>query len=101
MTPSTTSRPKLTAAWDKTHERVVGGKRPSPPPAVEDQNDAPAPPPPPAPKMERTEFKVLNIRIPKDVHKTLRRISIDTEQSLQSIVIQALAQYAQKRAEEV
>ncbi len=101
MTPSTTSRPKLTTAWDKTHERVVGGKRPSPPAAGEEQNDAPATPPASAPKMERTEFKVLNIRIPKDVHKMLRRISIDTEQSLQSIVIQALAQYAQKRAEEV
>lgn len=99
MTPSTTSRPKLTAAWDKTHERVVGGKRPSPPAGGEDQNDAPATAP--APKTERTQFKVLNIRIPKDVHKTLRRISIETEQSLQSIVIQALAQYAQKRAEEV
>ena len=96
MTPSTTSRPKLTAAWDKTHERVVGGKRPSPP-AGGDQDDAPAT----VRKTERTEFKVLNIRIPKDVHKTLRRISIETEQSLQSIVIQALAQYAQKRAEEV
>ena len=99
MTPSTTSRPKLTAAWDKTHERVVGGKRPSPPAVGEEQNDAPATPPASAPKTEQTEFKVLNIRIPKDVHKMLRRISIDTEQSLQSIVIQALAQYAQKRAE--
>lgn len=100
MTPSTTSRPKLTTAWDKTHERVVGGKRPGPPAAGEEQNDA-ATPPASAPKTERTEFKVLNIRIPKDVHKMLRRISIDTEQSLQSIVVQALAQYAQKRAEEV
>ena len=91
MTPTTsTSRPKLTAAWAKTHERVVGGKRPTPPGTSGSDEDAPL-------KAERTNFKVLNIRIPKDIHKALRRISIEAEDSLQNTVIRALAEYAGTR----
>lgn len=96
MTPSTsTSRPKLTAAWAKTHERVVGGKRPTPPGTSGSDEDAPLTAN--GPKAERTNFKVLNIRIPKDIHKALRRISIEAEDSLQNTVIRALAEYAGTR----
>ena len=92
MTPTSTSRPKLTAAWAKTHERVVGTKRPTSPGTSGSDDDAPLTAP--APKVERTNFKVLNIRIPKDIHKALRRISIDADESLQNTVIRALAEYA-------
>ena len=95
MTPTSTSRPKLTAAWDKTHERVVGAKRPTPPGTSGSDEDAPSTAA--ATKAERTNFKVLNIRIPKDIHKALRRISIDADESLQNTVIRALAEYAGTR----
>ena len=54
----------------------------------------------PAAKAERTNFKVLNIRIPKDIHKALRRISIDADQNLQNTVIRALAEDAGSRRAE-
>ena len=98
MTPSSNTQPGLTAAWAKTHERVVGKKRPGQPDA--NPSGAGEPPADPGPKPERTNFKVLNIRIPRDVHKTLRRISIETEESLQNTVIRALSEYAAARSTE-
>ncbi|MCY4508137.1 MAG: hypothetical protein OXG35_14445 [Acidobacteria bacterium] len=93
MTPTTTTKPKLTAAWDKTHEPVVRDSRSKAASAAGTALEG-SPVPGPAPKAERTDFKVLNMRIPKNIHKILRRISIETEDSLQNTAIRALSEYA-------
>ena len=45
-------------------------------------------------------FKHLNLRIPSDVHKTLRKISIDDDKSLKAVVIEALTRYAAAHGKE-
>lgn len=97
MSPtSTPKRQNLAAAWGKTHERVVGGQRPAPPePAA-----LPAPGPAPRPASPPGGFKHLNLRIPSDVHKNLRKISIDDDKSLKAVVIEALTRYAAAHGKE-
>ena len=91
MSPtSTPKRQNLAAAWGKTHERVVGRQRPAPPDATALAEPTPAP----GPASPPGSFKHLNLRIPSEVHKSLRKISIDDDKSLKAVVIEALTRYA-------
>ena len=97
MTSPSPRRTGLAGAWSDTHRRVVGNQRPEPPA--------------PAGKAEATQakaaprtangrnWKYLSARLPADVHKTLRRLSVEKEISLQDMVIEALRAYVEQRKE--
>ena len=95
MTPTPSRRAGLASAWSETHRRVVGSQRPAPPD--------------PAGKAEATEtkaaasatsgrnWKYLSTRLPADVHKRLRRLSVEKDVSLQDMVVEALRVYVQEQ----
>ena len=97
MTPTPSRRAGLASAWSETHRRVVGSQRPAPPD--------------PAGKAEAAEaraaasatsgrnWKYLSARLPADVHKTLRRLSVEKDVSLQDMVVEALRVYVQEQKE--
>ncbi len=97
MTPTEPRRAGLASAWSKTHSRVVGGQRPAPPgPAGEPEAaDVPAEP---AARNSRN-WKYLSARLPADVHKTLRRLSVEKDLSLQQMVVAALRAYVEQQKE--
>ena len=97
MTPTPSGRTGLASAWSQTHRRVVGGQRPAPPdPAGE--AEAAEPPAAPAAANGRS-WKYLSARLPADVHKTLRRLSVDKDISLQDMVVEALRAYVDQQKE--
>ena len=101
MTPATTSgRTSLANAWTETHKRVVGKDRPAPPgntPATEPQRQKAPQPKKHAAPSAATDFKFLNVRVPSEIHKTIRKLSVEDDKSLQTIVIEALTAYATSR----
>ena len=87
-------------AWTATHERVVGKNRPAPPgntPATEPQRPKAPQPKKHAAPSAATDFKFLNVRVPRKIHKTIRKLSVEDDKSLQTIVIEALTAYATSR----
>ena len=97
MTPTPSRRAGLASVWSETHRRVVGSQRPAPPD--------------PAGKAEAAEaraaasatsgrnWKYLSARLPADVHKTLRRLSVENDISLQDMVVEALRAYVEQQKE--
>ena len=97
MTPAAPRRTGLASAWSETHRRVVGSQRPAPPdPAGEseapDTRTAPV-------TADGRNWKYLSARLPADVHKTLRRLSVEKEISLQAMVVEALRAYVEQQKE--
>ena len=97
MTPAAPRRAGLASAWSQTHRRVVGGQRPTPPGTAEkaqapDTRTAPA-------AADARNWKYLSARLPADVHKTLRRLSVEKEISLQAMVVEALSAYVEQQKE--
>ena len=95
MTPTPRQRTGLASAWSQTHRRVVGGERPAPPdpPGKAEAAEARAAPA----AATRRNWKYLSARLPADVHKTLRRLSVEKEISLQDMVVEALRVYVQQK----
>ena len=95
MTP-TPRRTGLASAWSETHRRVVGGQRPAPPgpaePEAAETRAAPA-------ATNGRSWKYLSARLPADVHKTLRRLSVEKDVSLQDMVVEALRAYVAQQKE--
>jgi len=87
MTPTPWQRTGLASAWSKTHSRVVGGQRPADPPGEAETAEAPAEPVAP----NGRTWKYLSTRLPADVHKTLRRLSVEKDVSLQEMVGRGVA----------
>lgn len=97
MTPTPPRRAGLASAWSQTHRRVVGGQRPEPPdPAGEAE---PAEAPLAVSAASGRSWKYLSARLPADVHKTLRRLSVEKEISLQAMVVEALRAYVEQQKE--
>ena len=44
-------------------------------------------------------WKYLSARLPADVHKTLRRLSVEKDVSLQEMVVDALRAYVEQQKE--
>ena len=44
-------------------------------------------------------WKYLSARLPADVHKTLRRLSVEKDVSLQEMVVEALRAYVEQQKE--
>ena len=95
----------LADAFAKTHERVVGRDRPTPPggtspelmnPRRKPAGSAAAAAKPAAPR-PGGRYRYVNTRLPADVHKTLRKICIDNDVSLQELVTEALTEYARSK----
>ena len=95
----------LADAFAKTHERIVGRHRPAPPGGTSPELATPRPQPagpsaapakPAAPK-PAGRYRYVNTRLPADVHKTLRKICIDKDVSLQELVTKALTEYARSK----
>ena len=96
----------LADAFAKTHERIVGRDRPSPPggnlsrvggaTAEAGRTGGHAAVKPAAAK-RGGRYRYVNTRLPADVHKTLRKICIDKDVSLQELVTQALTEYARSK----
>ena len=97
MTPTPRQRTGLASAWSETHRRVVGSQRPTPPDPTGKAETAEAQATPAA-KNDRN-WKYLSARLPADVHKTLRRLSVEKEVSLQEMVVEALRVYVQQQKE--
>ena len=97
MTPTPRQRTGLASAWSQTHRRVVGSQRPAPPapPGKAEATEARAAPA----AANRRNWKYLSARLPADVHKTLRRLSVEKEISLQDMVVEALRVYVQQQKE--
>ena len=93
MTP-TPRRTGLASAWSETHRRVVGGQRPSPPGPAEPAETPAAPA-----AANGRSWKYLSARLPADVHKTLRRLSVEKDVSLQDMVVEALRAYVAQQEE--
>lgn len=85
----------LADAFAKTHERIVGRDRPAPPGGTSPELVAPRPKPAAAKPGGR--YRYVNTRLPADVHKTLRKICIDKDVSLQELVTEALTEYARSK----
>ena len=94
MTPAPSRRTGLASAWSQTHRRVVGGQRPAPPAKAEAAETRPAPA-----AANRRNWKYLSARLPADVHKTLRRLSVEKDVSLQDMVVEALRAYVEQQKE--
>ncbi len=95
----------LADAFAKTHQRIVGTGRPAPPGGTSPELVTPRPKPagpavaaakPPAAKPSG-RYRYVNTRLPTDVHKTLRKICIDKDVSLQELVTEALTEYARSK----
>ncbi len=97
MTPTPNRRTGLASAWSQTHRRVVGGQRPAPPDPAGETEAAETPAAPAA--TDGRNWKYLSARLPADVHKTLRRLSVDKEISLQDMVVEALSAYIEQQKE--
>ena len=97
MTPAPRQRAGLASAWSKTHSRVVGGERPAPPNPPGEAEVAGAPAEPAA--RNGRNWKFLSARLPADVHKTLRRLSVEKDVSLQEMVVEALRAYVRGQKE--
>ena len=97
MTPAPQRRTGLASAWSKAHSRVVGGQRPAPPdpPGAAESVGAPAA----HAAASGRNWKYLSARLPADVHKTLRRLSVEKDISLQEMVVQALRAYVGQQKE--
>ncbi|MCY4599343.1 MAG: hypothetical protein OXF27_05430 [Acidobacteria bacterium] len=93
MTPASPRRAGLASAWSETHRRVVDGRRPVPPGPPGEPEAAEA-----APASSRN-WKYLSARLPADVHKTLRRLSVEKDVSLQDMVVEALRAYVEQHKE--
>ena len=96
MTPAPRRRTGLASAWSETHRRVVGDQRPAPPdpPGAAEPAGAMA-----APAATGRNWKYLSARLPADVHKTLRRLSVEKDVSLQEMVVEALRAYVARQRE--
>ena len=94
MTPTPRQRTGLASAWSETHRGVVGSQRPTPPdpPGKAEAAEARAAPA----AATRRNWKYLSARLPADVHKTLRRLSVEKDISLQDMVVEALRVYVQE-----
>ena len=97
MTPTPSQRTGLASAWSETHRRVVGSQRPAPPDPAGKAEATEARAAPAA--ANRRNWKYLSARLPADVHKTLRRLSIEKDVSLQDMVVEALRVYVQQQKE--
>ena len=97
MTPTPRQRTGLASAWSETHRRVVGGQRPAPPDSP-GEAEAADPRAEPAGRNGRS-WKYLSARLPADVHKTLRRLSVEKDVSLQEMVVEALRAYVDQQKE--
>lgn len=97
MTPTPPRRTGLASAWSKTHSRVVGGQRPAPPGPPGEAEAAEARAEPAA--TNGRSWKYLSARLPADVHKTLRRLSVEKDVSLQEMVVEALRAYVEQQKE--
>ncbi len=97
MTTTPPRRTGLASAWSQTHRRVVGDQRPAPPDPPGKAEDAEAPAAPAA--ADGRNWKYLSARLPADVHKTLRRLSVEKEISLQAMVVEALRAYVEQHEE--
>ena len=97
MTPTPKQRTGLASAWSETHRRVVGSQRPAPPDPAGKAEATEARAAPAA--ANRRNWKYLSARLPADVHKTLRRLSIEKDVSLQDMVVEALRVYVQQQKE--
>ncbi len=97
MTPTPRQRTGLASAWSKTHSRVVGGQRPAPPdpPGSAEVAETPAV----SAAANGRNWKYLSARLPADVHKTLRRLSVEKDVSLQDMVVEALRAYVRQQKE--
>ena len=98
MTPTPRRRTGLASAWSDTHRRVVGDQRPEPPKPSGGKAEVGAAGAAPAAANGRN-WKYLSARLPADVHKTLRRLSVEKEISLQDMVVEALRAYVERRKE--
>ena len=95
----------LADAFAKTHERIVGRDRPAPPGGTSPELVTPGPNPagPQAAAAKRAapkpgvRYRYVNTRLPADIHKTLRKICIDKDVSLQELVTEALTEYARSK----
>lgn len=95
----------LADAFAKTHKRIVGRDRPAPPGSTSPELVAPRPKPAgpaagaakPAAAKPGGRYRYVNTRLPGDVHKTLRKICIDKDVSLQELVTEALTEYARSK----
>ena len=94
MTPTPPRRTGLASAWSKTHSRVVGGQRPAPPGEAEPAEARAEPT-----ARNGRNWKYLSARLPADVHKTLRRLSVEKDVSLQEMVVEALRAYVEQQKE--
>ena len=97
MTPTPRQRTGLASASSETHRRVLGCERPTPPEPPGQAEAAEARAAPPA--ASRRNWKYLSARLPADVHKTLRRLSVEKDTSLQDMVVEALRVYVQEQKE--
>ena len=97
MTPTPSRRAGLASAWPETHRRVVGGQRPAPPDPAGEAEAAETRAAPAA--ADGRNWKYLSARLPADVHKTLRRLSVEKDISLQDMVVEALRVYVQEQKE--
>ena len=97
MTPAPRQRAGLASAWSETHRRVVGGQRPAPPDAPGEAEAAGGGAEPAA--RNGRNWKYLSARLPADVHKTLRRLSVEKDVSLQEMVVEALRAYVREQKE--
>ena len=93
MTPTPSRRTGLAGAWSQTHRRVVGSQRPAPPDPAGKAEAAETRAAPAA--TDGRNWKYLSARLPADVHKTLRRLSVEKEISLQDMVVNALRAYVE------
>ena len=90
MTPTPSRRTGLASASSETHRRVVGSQRPAPPGKAEAAETRAAPA-----AADGRNWKYLSARLPADVHKTLRRLSVEKDISLQDMVVNALRAYVE------
>ena len=90
MTPTPSRRTGLASAWSETHRRVVGNQRPASPGKAEAAEARAA-----ASATSGQNWKYLSARLPADVHKTLRRLSVEKDISLQDMVVNALRAYVE------
>ncbi len=97
MTPAPPRRTGLASAWSDAHRRVVGSQRPEPPKPSSKTEVAEVGAAPRA--ANGRNWKYLSARLPADVHKTLRRLSVEKEISLQDMVVEALRAYVEQRKE--
>ncbi len=100
MTPAANRKQGLSRAWGRLHQDIVRGEEPlapapAPAPIAEPERKTGAPAQ--VKTADRTDTRIVNLRLPREVHRDLKRLAAEEERTLRNLALEAITAYIQRR----